>query len=93
MSPREFNALKSVYDGHLYRWASEQAAFYNVHFRAKGSAPWEPEHFLGKKRYGQQTFEGVRMIADMMRNPAEVKLTGVFAELFENRRKQAARGQ
>jgi hypothetical protein len=49
----EYQALQSVYDGHLKRWAIEMSMFANVHFRDPANPlaeAWEPDHFLGKPR-------------------------------------------
>ncbi len=49
LTPREFHALQDVHTTALYRWAMQQASFYNAHFRGKGEPAYEPEHFLGTK--------------------------------------------
>jgi hypothetical protein len=52
LTPREFDALKRVYDAHMVRWAQERADFRNAHF--KMDHPCEPDEFFAYQKPNPQ---------------------------------------
>ena len=47
LTPREFDALRKVYDLHMKRWAIERADFRQANWPQ--DPPWTPEAFIGGK--------------------------------------------
>lgn len=64
-SYQEINALKSVYDQSIWRWAHQQAALYNANTRFDmQGVPWSAEDFLGK---GDRASRVAKIIQDAER--------------------------
>lgn len=64
-SYQEINALKSVYDQSIWRWAHQQAALYNANTRFDmQGVPWSAEDFLGR---GDRASRVAKVIQDAER--------------------------
>jgi hypothetical protein len=76
LTPREYSALREIHEQSLYRWALQQSAYYNVHFRGKGEPAWEPDHFLGKKLRSVKPRQSISEKLEVMRaNQALLNIT------------------